>query len=107
NFLVLILILLKPIIMKAQTKQFLIFLLMLTIVSSCKKDKDETPASTTYYSSLQEFYDKYAVKSQFFTITNTSDQVITGNQGTVVTFPAGSLVRPNGQAASGNVRVEL
>ncbi len=73
---------------------------------SCNKD-DPDSAPGNALNSLQEFYDNHAQSSQFFTINSQSDQTITGQQGTQVTFSEHVFLKPNGQIATGNVKIEL
>src|SRR5689334_5039538 len=93
--------------MKTIQIKIAVFLYILSAVSSCKKDDSPSSAPSSGYSSLEEYYIKHAVKSQFFSINNTTQQIITGIKGTTVTFPAGSLVNSNGQTATGTIKVEL
>ena len=93
--------------MKTIQIKVIILLIASSVLSSCKKDDKMESTPTSGFSSLEEFYNKYAVKSQYFNINNNAQQVITGNQGSIVTFPANSLVHANGQPATGNVRVEI
>src|SRR5688572_19545655 len=93
--------------MKAYQIKVAIILIATSLSSSCKKDDNIQSSSSSGFSSLQEYYNKHAVKSQFFNINNSAQQVITGTQGSTVTFPAGSLVHSNGQPATGNIRVEI
>lgn len=75
-------------------------------LTSCKKDKDNTPAPSTTMNNAKDFVSKYGVQKQQFEF-NTSDlpKTFTLPEGTQVTFYPGSFTM-NGVPVSGALTLE-
>lgn len=74
--------------------------------TGCKKNNtDESPAPS---STIKDFFEKTEVKSQTFTInTDNGQSSITGDQGTIVTFPENAFTTLDGSPITGTVSIEL
>lgn len=83
-----------------------IFLLLFALVfTSCKEPEDEKPQADGV--ALTEFFESNRTDAmQTFTVDIDGGAVVTGNQGTKVTFPANSIGL-NGTPVSGNIEIEL
>lgn len=92
---------------------------IITIVS-CKKDATPEPVTnppvkttttpppaTSGLSSLNSLFEHKGAQSQNFTIDNNSTQIITGAQGTKITFSPNSFVTLAGAIVTGNINIEL
>jgi hypothetical protein len=79
--------------------------------AGCKKEETlPTPTpnpATPTIASLNALFTHQGAASQYFTIDNSMQQVITGSHGTVVTFAANSFVTMSGGTVTGNVNIEL
>ncbi|MFZ9848149.1 MAG: hypothetical protein ACO3EE_08385 [Flavobacteriales bacterium] len=71
---------------------------------SCKK-KDDAPA--TNYNSPAEVLADLAPDMQSFTLDPTKDNVVTGEDGTVIAIPANAFLDKNGNAVQGSVTMDL
>ncbi len=90
----------------------LLFVLVLVMVVSCKRNEPNPidtifPGNPTTTNFSSEFFVANSVPVQSFNINSSSWQVITGSQGTRVTFSPGSFVTQTNQPVSGTVSIEL
>lgn len=88
----------------------LVTALIVTIISSCKKDVLEAneTLSTGDYQSLADFYAQNGVIIQNFVITNHEiENIITGQLGAEITIPGNSLRDSTGALPAGDVNVTL
>ncbi len=80
-------------------------------IMSCNKDVVPEPTNTfsptTGIASLNNLFADLGVHSQNFTIDNSTTQTVTGDHGTILTFPANCFVTYLGGPVSGNVNIEL
>ncbi|MBC8048324.1 MAG: hypothetical protein H7Y00_16105 [Fimbriimonadaceae bacterium] len=74
------------------------------IITSCNKEKEEPHR---IFVDLPSFMEAKKPQSQFFTINAESGGTITGDAGTVITFPAKAFKNSDGMNISGNVQIEL
>lgn len=84
--------------------------MLLFLLSQCKKDKltvNTQSPSETQYSSIYDLLSKSAVKSQYFTIDQSSAVTITGNKGIEIYIPQNAFVDANNQVVTGSIVVEL
>ena len=90
---------------------FIAGLLFITLLSQCKKDQLEVSPinSSSSYLSLNDFFLKQGVKSQFFTIdqSNANDTYITGKNGTKIVIPQNAFVDTFGPIVSDKIQIEL
>jgi len=97
--------------MKKTCKSILGLFLVSVFLFSCKKEKvaplpaDNTPQVT--YSSIQDFYIKNMVPSQYFTINGSTGGTFTGTQGTIITIYPNTIVNSLNQPMTGNISFEL
>ena len=74
--------------------------------TGCKKNKEESPSPDS--ETLTQFFEKHEVKEQSFTINvDGESSVITGEQGTQITFPQSAFVTQNGTPATGQITITL
>ncbi len=59
------------------------------------------------YASNEDLFGKYKTAPQTFSIDPTVEQKITGKQGTILVFPANSLVDKNGNTPKGKIQISL
>ena len=59
------------------------------------------------YASNEDLFGKYKTAPQTFSIDPTVEQKITGKQGTILIFPANSLVDKNGNTPQGKIQISL
>jgi hypothetical protein len=59
------------------------------------------------YASNEDLFNKYKTAPQTFSIDPTVEQKITGKQGTILVFPANSLVDKNGNTPKGKIQISL
>ena len=78
--------------------------IVLTATESCNK-KEDGPASN--YNSPAEVLADLAPDVQTFTLDPTKDNVITGEDGTVITIPANAFLDKNGNPVQGAVTMDL
>ena len=75
------------------------------VLASCKKNDEESPSPST---TIQDFFEKYEVKKQAFTVNLDHDKAtITGEQGTTVTFPKSAFRTKEGLPATGEISIQL
>ncbi|WP_420603742.1 hypothetical protein [Flagellimonas sp.] len=67
----------------------------------------QTNISSVIKCSKDDPYEKSIVKSQFFNISGNIDNIIEGEEGTLVIFPKGCFIRSNGSPVIENVEIEL
>ncbi len=72
----------------------------------CETQKNDE-ASTSSKEQIEALFDKMAPEMQTFTIDPTQPNTITGEDGTVITIPANSLVDANGNPVTGSVTISL
>lgn len=87
-------------------------LLLLAAFSSfffigCTEQEVPDPVDELPFDNLSELFETQAPAKQSFTITPTSDQTITGEDGTKITFYANSFVDAQGNLVTGSVDFEL
>ncbi|WMX12146.1 hypothetical protein [Aureispira sp. CCB-E] len=89
-------------------------LVLVTISSlcfvSCKETEIEQPVGNDVllpYNKVSDLFDNQEPKKQKFTITPTSAQTITGEDGTKITFSANSFVDAQGNLVTGQIDFEL
>jgi hypothetical protein len=80
--------------------------------AACSKKKEEVvpvpvPSPTAGYSSLDDFEQDVKLVPQTFQLDNATGGIITGNEGTQLTFTANSFVHQNGTPVTGSVNIEL
>lgn len=99
-----------------KSRIYLLVLIFCTSFFSCKKDvkEDAFPASSAQlrkskspYSTINDFLTQNSVVKQNFNFSNTSSKVITGAQGTKITFYGNTFVTLQNQPYNGNVTIEL
>lgn len=102
--------------MKAVSKLMLLTLIVaIFTIISCKKDATPEPVTNTPttppppagLSSLNSLFEHKGAQSQNFTIDNINTQIITGAQGTKITFNPNSFVTFAGAEVTGNINIEL
>jgi hypothetical protein len=80
--------------------------------AACSKKKEEAvpvpvPSPTAGYSSLDDFEQDVKLVPQTYQLDNATGGIITGNEGTQLTFTATSFVHQNGTPVTGSVNIEL
>ena len=78
-----------------------------SFVLSCKKKNEATVSKPVTYSSLNDFYLKNGVQSQFFKVNATTGGSFTTPQGTKVTINPNSFVDLNNNLITGTVTIEF
>ncbi len=88
--------------------RFLVGILMISLVVSCKK-KDDTNSVPVYvtYSSLDTIYKMMQVPSKFVSVDGATGGVIIGNSGTKYVIPSGCLQDSLGNSITGAVIFEV
>lgn len=76
-------------------------------LSSCQKELKENPSAAAKTLTLKEFYERNTVPLQTFSFDAAGGGSFTATSGTVVTIPASAFVDENGNAVTGNVKIEL
>ncbi len=79
-------------------------------LTSCKNKKQDviTPVANNASRTVNQFFANNGAKKQSFTINvDNSTAVVTGDEGTVITFPKGAFSTKTGQAVSGEVKIQL
>ncbi|WP_146052794.1 hypothetical protein [Aquimarina sp. I32.4] len=88
-----------------------ILLMTVFIVTGCSRDDDNStpilPQEILGYDDLAGFYGTHGVQKQEFTIDATIGGSITGENGTIITIPANSLVDVDGNLISGMVDIGI
>lgn len=73
--------------------------------TACKKNNEDNPAPNT---SVNDFFEKHEVKAQSFTINvDDASATITGDKGTLVTFPKSVFRTQEGANVSGAISIKL
>lgn len=86
--------------------RFFLYTSLLVLLSACNT-KAPAILSDTVKTQEQDPFKSTMAASQFFDIDTHDDQVIEGENGTVVVFPKESIIDKNGNTFYGKVRVEL
>jgi hypothetical protein len=73
----------------------------------CTEQEVPDPVDELPFDNLEELFETQAPAAQKFSITPTSDQTITGEDGTKITFYANSFVDAQGAVVTGQVDFEL
>ncbi len=76
-------------------------------MSSCEKNPVTPPEAKEPYASLPEFFAKNGAQYQIFTLDASVGGVITGSEGTKITFPQHAFQFLNGNSVTGNVSISL
>ncbi len=89
----------------------LLAIVLVMMTSACKKEKKDSITAPTaahgQYSSVNDFFSKNSVQSQYFTMDASNGATIVGAKGSRITFPAHALVDKSGNPVTGNVKIEL
>ena len=91
------------------TKRFLSICLLMAVcifLSNCKTSLN-TPIPNTQKTSLNAPFKETIVPSQFFEIKGDKDNVLEGEQGTVMVFPKGCFLNTKGEIVEENISIEL
>lgn len=83
---------------------------LLSIISfvSCNEDKSQEDFfENVPYNSIEEFFEANEIKAQNFTLDATVGGVITGKDGTEITFEGNSFVDAGGNVVTGTVNITL
>ncbi|MBC7486167.1 MAG: hypothetical protein H7282_05400 [Cytophagaceae bacterium] len=73
--------------------------------TGCKKNNEESPAPAT---TINDFFEKNDVPKQSFTVNlDHTNATISGEQGTVITFPKSAFVTKNGSPVTGDISVTV
>ncbi len=79
-----------------------------TVFTGCKSKKKENVEISNNSSTVKEFFANNGAKKQAYSVNvDNGTATITGDQGTVVTFPEGAFVNDLGQPVTGNVQIQL
>ncbi|WP_114790333.1 hypothetical protein U0035_13690 [Niabella yanshanensis] len=82
--------------------------IILLVLGSCKKNESPVfpgPDDQASAGMMQAFFDKYAPKTETFSLDASAGGTITLKSGTKITFPANAFVKPDGSPVAGSVRV--
>lgn len=83
-------------------------LLLISILFSCENNDDaDTNIETLDYTTIQGFFEANGVQEQTFTMDASIGGDLTGENGTIVTFPANALVDQSNTPITGNVDVTI
>jgi len=85
-------------------------LLLIAILFSCETSDDADPiniAEVLSYSDIQGFFEANGVENQNFTIDATTGGSVTGENGTVITFPPNAFVDESNNPVTGMVDVTI
>jgi hypothetical protein len=100
--------------MKIFSKQYILYIFLALILNSCRKKEviniitPPIPVHPQDSSKIDKFFETNMVASQFFTINASTDQVLVGKQGTIISINKGAFKNQAGVPVDGGmISIEL